>query len=160
MIEGCDITFGSFENTRMFSIDKFVISDEERRGPKARIFSAGLLNWIQLNQAKEIKDQDGLLWDQVYDSTEYGDRALKAAVEPTFNQPQLYKHHFIIFSRLATELRRLPIEERYKKLRTLLKNAGNLYEQIYDIPMDPKNTAGVTTSSPGLMLSISSIAPM
>ena len=138
MIEGCDITFGSFENTRMFSIDKFVISDEERRGPKARIFSAGLLNWIQLNQAKEIKDLDGSLWDKVYDSTKYGDQALKAAVEPTFNQSPLYKHHFIIFSRLATELRRLPIQDRYKKLLTLLKNAGNLYEQIYDLPMDPE----------------------
>ena len=34
MIEGCDITFGTFENTRMFSIDKFVVSDEDRRGPK------------------------------------------------------------------------------------------------------------------------------
>ena len=133
MIEGCDITFGSFENTRMFSTDKFVTTEEERRGPKARIFSIGLLNWIQLNHAKDIKEQDRSLWGKVYDSTEYGDRILKAAVEPTFNQPQLYKHHFILFSRLVSEIKDLPIEDRYKKLRAILKNAEELYSQINEL---------------------------
>ena len=138
MIEGCDITFGSFENTRMFSIDKFVITEEERRGPKARIFSAGLLNWIQLNHAKDIKEHDRSLWDKVYDPTEYADRTLKSAVEPTFNQAPLYRHHFILFSQLVSEIRDLPIHERYKKLRTLLKNAEELYAQINELPLDPE----------------------
>jgi hypothetical protein len=136
MIEGCDITFGTFENTRMFSIDKFVISEEERRGPKARIFSTGLLNWIQLSQAKEIMKDDPGIWKQIYDQTEYGDRALRAAVEPTFNQPLLYKHHFIVFSKLVSRLKGLSILERYKELRSHLKNASALYSEISDLPID------------------------
>lgn len=136
MIEGCDITFGSFENTRMFSIDKFITTEEDRRGPKARIFSKGLLNWVQIGHAKEIRDQDKKLWGKIYDPTEYGDRAIKAAVEPTFNQPQLYKHHFILFSKLVDELRDLPIVDRYKRMRTFLKEAEELYEEITDLPMD------------------------
>src|SRR5207248_1993144 len=32
------LTMGSFENTRVFSTDKFVVTDEDRRGPKARIY--------------------------------------------------------------------------------------------------------------------------
>ena len=142
MVEGCDITFGAFENTRMFSIDKFIISDEERRGPKARIFSAGLLNWIQLNHAKEIMDEDRNLWKRVYDQTEYGDRALKATVEPTFNQPQLYKHHFVVLSRLVAELRALPVLERYKGLHSRLKMAGELYKKIMNLPMDLEKHSG------------------
>lgn len=136
MVEGCDITFGSFENTRMFSIDKFITTEEERRGPKARIFSRGLLNWVQIAHAKEIRDRDKQLWSKIYDHTDYGDRALKAAVEPTFNQPQLYKHHFILFSQFVSELRDLPIGDRYKRIRELLKEAEELYEEINDLPMD------------------------
>ena len=136
MVEGCDITFGAFENTRMFSIDKFVISDEDRRGPKARIFSSHLFNWIQLSQAKEIRDQDSSLWDKVYDPTDHGNRALRLAVEPTFNQAYVYKHHFILFKKAVAHLKRLSVQERYKVLRDRLKRASELYVEISELPMD------------------------
>lgn len=136
LVNGCDITFGTFENTRMFSIDKFVISDEERRGPRARIFSGGLLNWIQLSHAKDIREEDATLWEAIYDHTEEGDRALKLPAEPNFNQPLLYKHHFKSFSRLVSSLKALPIAERYQAIRSRLKKAAELYEQIAVLPID------------------------
>jgi len=136
LVDGCDITFGTFENTRMFSIDKFLLSDEERRGPRPRIFSAGLLNWIQLGYAKEIMEEDKVLWEKIYDRTDYGDRVLKLPGEPNFNQPMLYKHHFLAFSSVVDELRALPVIERYKNIRNRLRKAEELYKEIENLPMD------------------------
>ncbi len=143
LVDGCDITFGTFENTRMFSTDKFVISEEDRRGPRARIFSGKLLSWIQLSHAKDIKENDPELWKEIYDRTEEGDRALKLTVEPRFNQPLLYKHHFKRFSHLFSSLRKLPIVERYQAIRSHLKKAAELYVRIAALPI------GIETHSKG-----------
>jgi len=136
LVEGCDITFGSFENTRMFTIDKFVMSDEERRGPKPRIFLPGLLNWIQFSQAKDIREANRKIWARTYDRTQYAENVLNAAVEPYFNQEPLYRHHFIVFSRMCGELRKLSPIDRYKTLRGWLKTALELYAEIDNIPID------------------------
>jgi hypothetical protein len=142
LVEGCDITFGTFENTRMFSIDKFVISDEERRGPRARIFSGGLLNWIQLSHAKEIMEENEDIWEKIYDSTPAGDYALNLPKEPNFNQPSLYNHHFMSFSKLISSVTSLSALDRYQAIRAMLKKAADLYQQIADLPLDlePRNT--------------------
>ncbi|MGC1175999.1 hypothetical protein [Polaromonas sp.] len=58
------VTMGSFENTRIFSIDKFLVTTEDRRGPKARIYLPGLLNWVQFDQAKEIRSQMPKVWEE------------------------------------------------------------------------------------------------
>lgn len=136
LIEGCDITFGSFENTRMFSIDKFVITDEERRGPKPRIFSLGLLNWIQFSQAKEIRKASPDIWKQIYTPTVYAEAALNSAVEPTFNQSPLYMHHFKVYSDAFQEVRGLNLLKRYDVLRQRLKKAIELYSAIEELPID------------------------
>ena len=150
LVDGCDITFGAFENTRMFSIDKFLLSDEERRGPRPRIFSAGLLNWIQLGNAKEIMEEDKALWAKIYDKTDYGDRVLKLPGEPYFNQPMLYKHHFLAFSRVVDELRALPIIERYKNIKKRLKNAEEFYKEIEEHPIDLETHSRGTHVQPWL----------
>ena len=136
LIDGCDITFGTFENTRIFSTDKFLISDEDRRGPRARIFCTGLLNWIQLSQAKDILEEDANLWEAIYDPTEEGDRALHLPIEPRFNQAFVYKHHFKSYSRLISSLKILPVAERYQAIRSRLKKAAVYYDQIADLPID------------------------
>jgi hypothetical protein len=131
-----DITLGSFENTRMFSIDKFVESDEDRRGPKARIYLSGLMNWIQFNQAKQLRDSDKKLWSRAYTPTAFGEAALKQATEPTFNQPPLYRHYFISFAKQVEGLRALSRVDRYRNLRALLKEAIDINQQIGEIPID------------------------
>lgn len=133
LLADCTITVGSFENTRIFSIDKFIVRDEERRGPKARIYLPGLLNWIDFSQAKEIRKRTPKLWSKIYRSTDYGESALAASVEPTFNQPALYKHHFICFFEQVEELRSLKIIERYKTLSDWIENAKLIYRKIGQI---------------------------
>lgn len=143
LVEGCSITFGSFENTRMFSVDKFLVSDEDRRGPKPRIFLPGLLNWIQFGQAKTIREDAPEIWKRAYSSTPYAEGALKAAIEPTFNQPQLYKHHFKVFSDIVDGLFAVDVKERYRLIRARLKQAAELYDAIAEMPLDlEKHGAG------------------
>ena len=150
LVDGCDITFGTFENTRMFSTDKFVVSEEERRGPRARIFSEKLLSWIQLSHAKDIKGEDSTLWEEIYDRTDEGDRALRLTVEPRFNQSLLYKHHFKRFSRLFSSLKDLPVIERYQAIRSHLKKAAELYSRIADLPIGTETHSKGTHIQPWL----------
>ena len=104
LVDGCALTLGTFENTRMFSIDKFLVSEEEkRRGPRSRIYMPGLLNWIQYEQAKDIRTRAPNIWRRIYVPTDYGERALKAVVEPSFNQPELYKHYLLTISQQLEE---------------------------------------------------------
>ena len=124
------ITMGSFENTRMFSLDKFVESDEERRGPRARIYLPGLLNWVQIRQAKQIRDEFPELWGKIYNPTPFGDAALANPKEPTFNQPDLYRHYFINFSNQVRELSGLSLEERAVKIRHGIKDAKDAYQEL------------------------------
>ncbi|HEB0912224.1 TPA: hypothetical protein RY286_002485 [Enterobacter cloacae] len=98
------VTIGAFENTRMFSIDKFIVSDEERRGPKARIYLPGLLNWVELDVAKMIRSRAPEIWQQIYIPTTYSEDALSATKAPRFNSPSLYYHYFKVFSDQIMEI--------------------------------------------------------
>jgi hypothetical protein len=130
------LCMGSFENTRMFSMDKFLVSSEDRRGPRARIYLPGLFNWIQFNQAKEIREFAPEVWEAVYTPTEDSERVLEAAVDPVFNQPGLYKHHFRCMSSQLEELSELQPEDVYQRLRTALRNSQRYYRQIEEANID------------------------
>lgn len=130
LIDGCAITMGSFENTRMFSIDKFVSSMEERRGPRARIYLSGLLNWIQFVQARSISNEAPDIWNRIYTPNDYGDRAIRSDTEPTFNQSPLYKHFFLSFAAQVSELGALSVSHRYERLREWLTNAITINEEL------------------------------
>jgi hypothetical protein len=124
------VTMGSFENTRIFSTDKFVVTDEDRRGPKARIFLKGLLNWVQFEQAKEIRGTLPNIWKQIYTPTSYGEEALAQLVEPTFNQSPLYKHYFLNLTEEINTLALLSIGDRKKYLREKIEYAQACYAEI------------------------------
>lgn len=126
------ITMGSFENTRIFSVDKFLESEGERRGPKARIYLAGLLNWVQFEDAKRIRDSAPKVWDQIYTPTPWAEEALSKAIEPTFNQPQLYKHYFRNVNDQVGVLRSLTKEERRDVLLQQVELALKAYKNIND----------------------------
>lgn len=130
LVPEVEITFGSFENTRIFSIDKFLETEEERRGPRARIYLPGLFNWIQLGQAKEIRSNAPDIWERIHVPTDYSEEALDAAVEPYFNQPQLYMHHFITYEEQVRELEALDAADRYEFLRTNIRTAQEIYSEL------------------------------
>jgi hypothetical protein len=135
LIENITVTFGSFENTRLFSLDKFIESEEERRAPKPRIYLPALLNWIQFDQAIQIRDDDPVLWSQVYRSTQHADGVLAAPVEPHFTQPGLYKHHFVCMNEQIRALSKESVLQRYYRLRDHITQGIALYQRIEDMPL-------------------------
>ncbi len=124
------VTMGAFENTRIFSIDKFLESEGERRGPKARIYLAGLMNWVQFQDAKTIQTKAPDIWEDIYVPTEWADQALSLAVEPTFNQPQLYKHFFKNMHDHIALMKSQSPKVRRAELITRLKRANSFYSKI------------------------------
>lgn len=125
-----NITMGTFENTRIFSIDKFVEADGERRGPKARIYLAGLMNWVQFEDAKRIRDQAPDVWRQAYYPTEWAEQALSQLVEPTFNQQALYRHYFLNMQTQVNELRNMTLPDRRRLLQERVGGALGLYRAL------------------------------
>lgn len=130
MLDDIELTIGAFENTRIFSIDKFVVSEEERRGPKARIYLPGLLNWVQLGDAREIRQKAGKVWQAVYVATGHSEQALAQVVEPTFNQPPLYKHYFQVMHQEFNELNALDRQSRIEYLKSRVETARHWYQVL------------------------------
>lgn len=130
LIPDIAMTFGTFENTRIFSIDKFLVSEEERRGPRARIYLPGLFNWVQLRQAKSIREEAPDVWKKIYVPTEFSEQALASPVEPYFNQPPLYMHHFEVFSDQVKGLEVLDPAERCDSLRENFLLAMECYDEL------------------------------
>jgi len=125
-----NITMGSFENTRIFSVDKFVESEGERRGPKARIYLAGLLNWVQFEDAKRIRQLAPSVWNRVYMPTTWAEAALAQPVDPTFNQAALYKHYFLNMRHQINALRELPTSDRRRYLLERVNAAMAAYREL------------------------------
>lgn len=136
IIDGITLTFGSFENTRMFSLDKFLESDEERRAPKSRIYLPGLLNWIQFDQATQIRLEAPDLWSRIYTPTAYADRVFGRGVEPYFNQPDLYKHHFVCMHAQLKALGVAPTAQRFALIRDQIRAGMRCYQAIEEMPLD------------------------
>ena len=136
LVNDITLSFGTFENTRMFSLDKFIQSEEDRRGPKARIYLPGLLNWVQFNSAHEIMEEEAVLWSKIYEPTSYADSVLASNIEPTFNQPQLYKHHFICFYNQINKISNLSDVERYNVVREWIKAAMDNHREVSNMPLE------------------------
>jgi hypothetical protein len=130
------LSIGTFENTRMFSLDKFLVSEEERRGPKARIYLPGLFNWIQFDQAKECRSKLPSIWGSIHQDSPHSEAAFQMAVEPAFNQPQLYRHHFICIQNQFDMLQSLSSKDRKALLLEWLGNAKASYSKISSLGIE------------------------
>lgn len=136
IVDGVSLTFGSFENTRIFTLDKFIESEEERRAPKARIYLPSLLNWVQFDQAMQIRDDEPKLWSEIYRPTPYSDAVIERGMDPHFNQQDLYRHHFVCMYRQLKDLTAVGVRERFAVIRDQFKAARSHYEQIEEMPID------------------------
>lgn len=130
VFDGITVTFGTFENTRIFSIDKFLVTLEERRGPKPRIYLPGLLNWVQFDQAKQIRRHAKSVWDDVYQPSKYSEAVLGRTVEPYFNQPELYKHHLYCMQAQFDQLKGVTPKERAEIIGGWITSAAGSYSKI------------------------------
>lgn len=133
LIDNVTVSFGTFENTRIFSIDKFLVTDEERRGPKPRIYLSGLLNWVQFEQAKQIRSGANKIWELSYKPTEYSELVLSRKIDPYFNQAELYKHHLCCMQDQFDQLNAIPATERATLIGKWIKDANELYSEIDDV---------------------------
>lgn len=130
VLDNIELTIGAFENTRIFSIDKFVVSEEERRGPKARIYLPGLLNWVQFDDARRIKAKAPKVWAAIHTPTGHSEQALVQALDPTFNQPPLYKHYFLVMQGEFSALASMDRPARIARLKVCVTGARKAYKAI------------------------------
>jgi hypothetical protein len=130
VLDNIELTIGAFENTRIFSIDKFVVSEEERRGPKARIYLPGLLNWVQFDDARRIKAEAPKVWASIHTPTSHSEQALAQAIDPTFNQPPLYKHYFLVMQGEFSALASMDRSARIARLKVRVAGARRAYKAI------------------------------
>lgn len=123
------ITMGAYENTRIFSVDKFLEKENEVRGPKPRLYIPKLLNWIRLSTLDEIKEDHPDIWSKVYTPTDYSE-AFLAKETPHFANPESYKHYFKTFNEQFNTLNSLDNQNRIMHLSNSVKEALTLYETI------------------------------
>ena len=123
------VTVGAYENTRMFSIDKFLENESDRRGPKPRLYIPKLLNWIRLNTLIEIKEDNPALWQKIYTPTKYSEDFI-TKTNPHFANQEPYKHYFLSFGNQFNDLKALPIDLRIDSLIQSVKTANSLYDEI------------------------------
>lgn len=126
------VTIGAYENTRNFSIDKFLESDRDVRGPAPRIYFPNLLNWIRYATAKEIREDHPGLWDKVYTPTKYSEKVFSTPKDPHFSQPDLYKHHFNLVHDQYREIEQRSRSDRVSSVIEIIKAAHALYKEIED----------------------------
>lgn len=128
--ENISITIGAFENTRIFSLDRFVVNDDVRQAPAARIYLPKLLNWIRFEEALYIKTNYPDIWAEIYSENKYSEEAFNMTKSPAFNNPLLYKHYFIEFSKQVEELSIKNVDERFNIILSWIEAASSLYELI------------------------------
>lgn len=125
------VTIGAYENTRHFSIDKFVEDDKDIRGPAARIYMPKLLNWIRYTLAVDIREDYPDLWEKIYVPTLYSEDVFSKMKPPHFSQPKLYKHHFICIADQYIAMRKLKsVKERLDYLSETIQTAHNFYKEL------------------------------
>lgn len=124
------VTIGGYENTRGFSVDKFLDNDQVKRGPAPRIFLPKLLNWIRYDTAVEIREDFPGLWEEIYTETEASEGVFISGRRPHFSQPALYKAHFSLMADLYVEISNRPPSDRLGYVRDLVLEASRLYERV------------------------------
>lgn len=125
------VAVGAYENTRGFSIGKFLEEDSEKRGPAPRIYFPKLLNWIRYDTALEIKEDHPDVWKMIYTPTEYSEQVFATGQpRPHFSQPGPYKHHFLLICKQLKALGTASLPERIAKIKAMITEAKSLYEII------------------------------
>jgi hypothetical protein len=137
------VTIGAYENTRIFSTDKFIVSAEDRFGPAPRLYMPKLMNWIRINTLNEIRAQLPQLWEKIYTETDYGNTSLNEP-KPHFTKNEPYKHSLKTISKQLKKIAQLDSKERVKEIKRQIDSAMDLYSELRsaDIRFADKNCEG------------------
>jgi hypothetical protein len=125
------LTMGSYENLRMFNISTFENSDDQRRGPNARIYVAKLLQWIEHQYIGAISRLVGSIDDYI-DDNEHRITMFQPSYKWHFTRPDPYKHYFISFSNQFRRLNEYNGRERLEVLKMECINALSEFNNLKD----------------------------
>lgn len=132
------LSIGTYENTKCFGIDKFIKAEGRKQGPIPRIFSANLLQSIEhrfLPSLKMLYDN----YDMLFDDNKYKVEMFTPSYTWHFTKPEIYKHYFISYNNLLTQLPE-NYQEKYDFVLDKIKQAMIYFKEISEtVLLDEKN---------------------
>ena len=124
------VTMGSYENMRMFNVENFRIKEKkDQRGPNARLYISKLLQWVDsdYNGAIQMSQSEGVGF---FDQNKYQAEMFLPSFKWHFTKPELYKHHFLVFSNQLNAISQHNSEERFGYVSDLIENAIGNHQQL------------------------------
>jgi hypothetical protein len=122
------VSVGSYETLRSFATLRLETREPGvRRGPRPRIYSGRLLQWIEdtyLPAFRELVPN----WRDLIDDSPYKDYLLNPDSALSFQRSEIYKHYFCLFSRQIAALPDVPRRGEY--LRDRVRDALGFFERI------------------------------
>lgn len=124
------VSIGTYENLRSFDISRLMtLENSERRGPRPRIYSAKLFQWIvdtSIPPLSELYEN----WRDLFDDSKYKDYLLNPENSLSFQRSEIYKHYFQLYS---GQVKSLPVLfDRPAYLKEKLQVSLDLFSQIRD----------------------------
>lgn len=129
LLDPAYLTIGAYENTRRFSMAKF-LDNVKGRGPAPRLYMPKLLNWVRFQTLEEIRDKHPKLWEQIYTPTTYSESFFTQGIDPHFAKPGVYFHHFETIYQQLNELRTLCVKDRISLIEQWMAAAQEHYRNI------------------------------
>lgn len=124
------VTMGTYENTRAFKIRTFEITEDSvQAGPNPRLYISKLLQWIEYPYISFIRRAYKNLED-IFDINKYQAEMFEKSFNWHFSKPQLYKHHFLVFSDQLRRLSKLKGKKRYEMLKNMLSSSIEKFEEL------------------------------
>ena len=124
------VTMGSYENMRMFRIGTFQEREGRSGPPTPRIFSAKMLQWIDHNYIGAIERALGEKKEDIFEDNTYRATLFDDSFEWHFTKPSLYKHSFLVYDDLISDIPDNPGEDRLRHVNALLERARTYFNEI------------------------------
>ena len=119
---------GSYENLRSFGTLRLETREPGvRRGPRARIYSGRLLQWIEDTYLPPLRELTPH-WPDFVDDSPYKEYLLNPNSSLSFQRSEIYKHYFRVFSQQVAALPAVP--DRAEHLRERVTEALGLFDLI------------------------------
>lgn len=122
------VSVGSYENLRSFGTLRLESREPGvRRGPRPRIYSGRLLQWIEDTFLPPLR-QLTPGWSDLFDDSPYKRYLLDPDSSLSFQRSEIYKHYFTLFEGQVAALP--PLDERMDHLRNVVTEALVLFDEI------------------------------
>jgi hypothetical protein len=121
---------GSYENMRMFRIGTFQEREGRSGPPTPRIFSAKMLQWIDHNYIGAIERALGEKKEDIFEDNAYRATLFDDSFDWHFTKPALYKHSFLVYDHLISDIPDNPGEDRLRHVNALLERARTYFNEI------------------------------